>query len=183
MEVDKGAQEESSVHGDFSKVDAFFPVEARIVSPESAAGLVSRYSTDLVQAEFKDLPEHDDKVLSAWLRMLNAKLDAILGMLEKDREEFMYLPHRAVELSGGGVVLPFEGSAAAGDTVELKMMLPLVPPVALYVYGQAANAASGRMWVKFLPMDEEIRDRLIHYVFLRQREIFRENREQRRGRE
>lgn len=180
MEEQKKEQWESSVHGDYSKVEAFIPIEARVLAP-AAPELKSRVSTDLIQAEFGDLAEHDDRLLAAWLRMLNAKLDAILSLLEKEREEFCHMPHLSVELSGGGIRLPFAAPAAPNDRVEIKMMLPLPPPVALYIYGKAVKAEQGRLWVNFSPMDEEIRDRLIHYVFLRQREIFRELRENRRS--
>lgn len=180
MEEQEKEQWESSVHGEYSKVEAFIPIEARVL-PADAEELKSRVSTDLIQAEFKELPEHDDRLLSAWLRMLNAKLDAILSLLEKDREQFYHMPHLSVELSGGGICLPFAAPAAPGDRVEMKMMIPIAPPVALYIYGKAVKVERGRLWVNFSPMDEEIRDRLVHYVFLRQREIFRERRENRRS--
>ena len=182
MEEQKKDQWDDSVHGEYSKVDAFIPIEARVIAP-GAVELKSRVSTDLIQAEFGDLAEHDDRLLAAWLRMLNAKLDAILSLLEKNREEFHHMPHLSVELSGGGICLPFAAPAAPDDRVEMKIMLPLTPPVALYIYGKVAKAEQGRLWVNFSPMDEEIRDRLIHYVFLRQREIFRERRESRRSAE
>ncbi len=180
MEEQRKEQEDSSVHGEYSKVEAFLPIEARVLPPD-ALELKSRLSTDLIQAEFGDLADHDDRLLAAWLRMLNAKLDAILSLLEKDREEFCHLPHLLVELSGGGICMPFAAPAAPGDKVEMKMMIPLTPAVALYIYGKAVKVAQGKLWVNFSPMDEEIRDRLIHYVFLRQREIFRELRENRRS--
>lgn len=180
MEEQKKAQRENSVHGEYSKVEAFIPIEARVLAP-GAEELKSRVSTDLIQAEFGDLAEHDDRLLAAWLRMINAKLDAILSLLEKDREEFCHMPHLSVELSGGGICMPFAAPAAPGDKVELKIMLPLNPPVALYLYGKAVMAEQGQLCVNFSPMDEEIRDRLVHYVFLRQREIFRELRENRRS--
>lgn len=182
MEEQKKEQRENSVHGDYSAVDAFIPIEARVLAP-GAVELKSRVSTDLIQAEFGDLAEHDDRLLAAWLRMLNAKLDAILTLLEKDREEFLHLPHLSVELSGSGICLPFAAPAAPGDRIEMKIMLPLTPPVALYLYGKAVKVEQGRLWVNFSPMDEEIRDRLVHYVFLRQREVFRERRESRRSAE
>ncbi len=180
MKEQKREAGDSSVHGEYSKVEAFIPIEARVL-PHGAVELKSRVSTDLIQAEFGDLADHDDRLLAAWLRMINAKLDAILSLLEKSREEFLHLPHLQVELSGGGICIPFAAPAALGDRVEMKMMLPLNPAVALYIYGNAAKVEQGKLCVNFSPMDEEIRDRLIHYVFLRQREIFRELRENRRS--
>ncbi len=182
MEEQTKEEWESSVHGEYSKVEAFIPIEARVLAP-GAEELKSRVSTDLIQAEFGDLAEHDDRLLAAWLRMINAKLDAIISFLEKDREEFCHMPHLSVELSGGGISMPFAAPAAPGDRMEIKMMLPFTTPVALYIYGKAVKLELGRLWVNFSPMDEEIRDKLIHYVFLRQREIFREHRENRRSAE
>lgn len=180
MEEQKREQWENSIHGEYSKVEAFIPIEAQVLA-HGAEEPISRVSTDLIQAEFGDLNEHDDRLLAAWLRMINAKLDAILSLLEKDREKFCHLPHLSVELSGGGICMPFTSPVAPGDRVEIKMMLPFSTPVALYLYGKAVKAELGRLWVNFSPMDEEIRDKLIHYVFLRQREVFRELRENRRS--
>ncbi len=182
MEKHIDTQGENSIHGEYSKVEAFLPIEAHVLPP-GTVDLKSRVSTDLIQAEFGDLAEHEDRLLSMWLRMLNAKLDAILTLLEKNREDFLHLPHLQVELSGGGIGLPFTASAAPGDKIEMKMMLPLNPAVALYLYGIVAKTAPGWLWVNFSPMDEEIRDRLVHYVFLRQREIFRELRDKRKSAE
>lgn len=180
MEEQQTDQGGGSVHGEYSRVEAFIPIETRVLAP-GAVQLKSRVSTDLIQAEFGDLADHDDRLLASWLRMINAKLDAIMTLLEKDREEFVHLPHLWAELSGGGICLPFAEPAAKGDRVEMKMMLPLTPPVALYIYGTVVKLEQGRLCVNFSPMDEEIRDKLVHYVFLRQREIFRERRESRRS--
>lgn len=169
------------VHKDFSSVDTLLHIGIRQVGPEEAQGVVPRQAADVALAEFKELPEHDDKILSAWLKMMNAKLDSILGMLDKTQQEFGTLPLRRVRISGGGITFADEGTFASGEVLEFKIMLPVAPPVALYLYGKPVRSEGGRVSAAFLPMDEEIRDKVVHYVFLRQREIFREQRENRRS--
>lgn len=165
------------IHGGYSPVDAFLHIGVRRVGPEESPGVVTRQAADLVLAGFKELPDHDDKVLSAWLKMINSKIDALLGLLDKGRMEFDSLPLRPVRLSGGGMSLPYDGECAPGEMLELKVMLPIFPPVALHIYGKAVRREGETVYVSFLPMDEEIRDKIIHYVFLRQREVIRERRE------
>lgn len=167
------------MHGEFSPVDAYIPIEIQLMTGVAGSEIKTRLSTDTPLGEIKDLPDHDDRVLSAWLKMINAKLEVIMGLLDRERVEFRSLAYRKVEISGGGVKLNLDGEYPAGGLVEMKMMLPSTPPVALYVYGNVAGCDGGKVSVKYMPMDEEIRDRIVHFVFLRQREIFREKREQR----
>jgi hypothetical protein len=73
---------------------------------------------------------------------------------------------------------------AVGDIVELKMILPGVPPMAVDAFGEVAWVASeprpdGRHMVaaRFIAMDDDIRDEIVGYIFNRQREHIRNRRE------
>ncbi len=169
-----------ALHGEFSPVEAHAPIEVRLLTGVGEDEVHTRLSTDTQLSSVSELPEHDDKTLSAWLKMINAKLEAIIGLLDRESSEFRSLNYRKMEISGGGIRLELNGEFPVGGIVEVRMMMPIIPPVALYVYGRVTECREGAVSIKYLPMDEEIRDRIVHFVFLRQREIFREKREKRR---
>jgi c-di-GMP-binding flagellar brake protein YcgR len=85
-----------------------------------------------------------------------------------------------VNISGGGMSFSAKENYKPGNILELKMLLPLLPPVALYLYGEVVKTQSQPegplIFVKFIAIDEEIRDELVKFVFKRQRDILREKR-------
>ncbi len=165
---------------EFSRVDANIPFEVRLVPPEERKNIRSKVSGDAVLAEFRSLPDLQDKLLADWMKMLNMKLDAIINMLIFQREGFGSLPFNHVNISGGGLSFASKNRYSQGDVLELRMMLPMMPPIALYIYGEVVKIdtqGSGFMiGIKFIEMDEEIRDEIVKFVFKRQREILREKR-------
>lgn len=165
---------------EFSRVDAYIPLQARLVPKEERQNIRSKVSGEAVMAEFRILTDVEDKVLSDWLKMLNAKVDAIINMLAFQREGFSALPFVKVNISGAGLMFPSSEKYNQGDILELKMLLPMMPPIALYIYGEVVNIEGQvnnyETAVKLIEIDEDIRDEIVKFVFKRQREILRENR-------
>lgn len=165
---------------EFSRVDAHIPLEIYRVPPDKREGIRSKISGEAFPAEMRALPDLDDKLLTDWLKMLNAKLDALIGMLVLQREGFCSLSLADVNISGGGMSFTSRERYGIGEVLELKMMLPLLPPIALHAYGEVVKeellADGCRCAVKFIAMEEEIRDEIVKFVFKRQRDILREMR-------
>lgn len=165
---------------EFSRVDAHLPFTVRLVPPEERATVRSRVSGEAALAETRALPDLPDKLLNDWIKLLNAKLDAVISILTFERDGFGCLPVAPLNISGAGIGFVTAEKYSLGDVLEVKMILPMMPPTALYVYGEVVNAEK-RMdcWyigTKFVAMDEEIRDAVVKFVFKRQREILREKR-------
>ncbi|MDI6727722.1 MAG: PilZ domain-containing protein [Thermodesulfovibrionales bacterium] len=165
---------------EFSRVDAHVPFAVRLVPPEERPNIKSKISGETILAEFQTLTDVEDKLLSDWLKMLNAKLDSIISMLTFQREGFGSLPFVQVNISGGGLGFNSKEKYNQGDVLEIKMLLPMMPPVALYIYGEVVKIEqqinSYAIAVKFIAMDEDIRDEIVKFVFRRQREMLREKR-------
>lgn len=165
---------------EFSRVEAYIPFAVRVVSPEERPNIKSKISGETVLAEYQTLTDVEDKLLSDWLKMLNAKLDSIISMLTFQREGFGSLPFVQVNISGGGLGFNSKEKYNKGDVLEIKMLLPMMPPVALYIYGEVVKIEqqinSYAIAVKFIAMDEDIRDEIVKFVFRRQREMLREKR-------
>lgn len=166
---------------EFSRVDAHVPFSVRVVPPEERPNIRAKISGETILAEFQTLTELEDKLLSDWLKMLNAKLDSIINMLTFQREGFGSLPFAQVNISGGGLGFNSREKYNQGDVLEIKMILPMMPPVALYIYGEVVKIEqqinSYAIAVKFIAMDEDIRDEIVKFVFRRQREMLREKRQ------
>lgn len=165
---------------EFSRVDASVPFAVRLVPPDERSNIKSKISGESVLAEFQTLTDVEDKVLSDWLKMLNAKLDSIISMLTFQREGFGSLPFVNVNISGGGLSFSSKEKYKIGDVLEMKMLIPVMPPIALYIYGEVVKVEpqinSYITGVKFIAIDEDIRDEIVKFVFRRQREMLREKR-------
>src|SRR5208282_6898265 len=87
----------------FSRVDAHIPFEVRVVPQAERATIKARTLGDMPLIDPRVLPELQDKVLGEWFKMLNSKLDAIIGKLSSQREGFGSLNLAHVNISGGGL--------------------------------------------------------------------------------
>ncbi len=165
---------------EFSRVDAQIPLDVRPISAEEAKVAKSKISADSSIAYFTPPHDHEDRILTDWLKMLNDKLDTVLMLLTFHREGFSSLPYRQVNISGGGMSFMWSQAYPKGSILEIKMLLPMFPPVALYVYGELVSVdkrdSEWLLAVKFVNIEEEIRDEIVRFVFKKQRELLREKR-------
>jgi hypothetical protein len=165
---------------EFSRVDADVPIAVRLVPSEERSNIRSRISGESVLAEFQTLTDVKDQLLADWLKMLNAKLDSIINMLTFQREGFGSLPFAQINISGGGMGFTSREPYNQGDVLEIKMILPMLPPVALYLYGEVVKVEKQingfYTAVKFIAIDEDIRDEIVKFVFRKQREMLRDKR-------
>ncbi|MCL0084910.1 PilZ domain-containing protein [Thermodesulfovibrionales bacterium] len=166
---------------EFSRVDADIPMKVRLVPPEERNTIRSRVSGGILAGEFQALADLEDRLLTDWLKMLDAKLNSIIAMLSLHLDEFCSLPLTKVNISGSGLRFSSTERYNSGDILEVKMMFPLIPPITIYVYGEVVtvNDFEDRfaISVKFIAIDEEVRDEITRFVFKKQKEILRERRE------
>lgn len=175
------AKEESfQTSREYSRVDAHVPFEVRLVPLDERDSMKSRTSSRTSLAETRTLPELADKVLAEWVKALNSKLDAILNMMTLEREGFGSMPLARVNISGGGIGFFSKEKYNVGEIVEVKTILPIMPPVALVIYGEIVKAErltnNYMIAMKFVATDEEVRDEIVKFVFAKQREMLREKR-------
>ncbi len=164
---------------EYSRVSAVVPFGVRIVPEDERKNLLSRISNQTA-VEFGGLPEIQDKALAEWLSTINRKLDLLLNTLGAQKLGFNALPVRQINISGGGLSFPSSETFNRGDILEVMMVLASGASVALYVYGEvvAADRRSDgyEIGLKFVAMDDEIRDEICRFVFERERQILREKR-------
>ncbi len=166
---------------EYSRVDVYIPVGFRLV-PDEERGLVkSRISGEVVLADFHQMPPLEHHPQREWMNLLNAKLDTVLETLTLQSEGFHLLPFKFITLSGSGMSFSSQQDFSPGDLLEIKMMLTLHKPAALYLYGEVLKVqkqTSGYFIAAcFQKIDDGIRDRIIQFAFETEREMLRERRE------
>ena len=165
---------------EYSRVTAFIPLEFKLVDPQQIQYIRSRVAGETILAEFKSLPDPDDQLIAEWLRTINTKLNSIIRMLTIHHEGFNHLAMRKVNISGGGMSFLAGQAYSPGDVLELKVMLTMQYPTALFLYGEVVetskHAPEFDTSVHFIALDDFIRNEVIRFVFEREREILREKR-------
>lgn len=145
--------------------------------------VLSGYFTGLVSANLaEDL--NDGSVNPKLVKMLcemNSKLDLILEKLSDNHGEPGTVEPQEVSLSASGISFHTPDEFSLGDLVEVKMLLPLHPPVWIVLYGNISRAVMEEdghyhVAVHFADMEDEARNLLSYYTIKRQREIIMKQR-------
>ncbi|MGO9377420.1 MAG: PilZ domain-containing protein [Dissulfurispiraceae bacterium] len=165
---------------EFSRVDAVIPLDVRLILPEEKHNVRSLLVGETTLPDYQVPPEVEDVVLSEWLKLLNSKLDAIIASLASRDDRVPVISQKKVNISGGGLSFDSQEKYQPGDVLEMKMMLPISPVSILYAYGEVVDVRIiGNYYhtgVKFISIDDEIRDEIVKFVFKAQRDILRKQR-------
>lgn len=167
----------------YFRVDDLFPVLCRNVTcdkPQPESRLFAGYS-----GEIEDLNVPDETISPRLWKMLadmNAKLGMILERLNLEQEGLAGARSLPVNISASGIRLSLPDRVAVGDTLEIKMLLPVYPPVGVLAHGtvlrvEERGPAAYRTSLQFIDLADEVRDVIIQYTLKRQREIIRKQRE------
>lgn len=167
---------------EFSRVEAHIPLAVRLIKENEKNKIKARLIGDISFISNKPIDEPLDKALADWLKLLNAKLDFLISLITMDQQGFSTLPINKVDISAGGISFVSEYSYDIGDILEIKTVIENPTPLALYLYGQVIRCENidneFLVSVKFINIDEDVRDHIIKFVFHRQRQILRQKREQ-----
>jgi hypothetical protein len=165
---------------EYSRVMAYLPLDFKLLDSGQMKYVRSRVAGETILAEFKSLPDPDDQLLAEWLKTINTKLNSIIRMLTIQHEGFNTLSIVKVNISGGGISFNTGRQFKPGDILEMKVMLTMQNPLALFLYGEIIEASKYNpeydTSVQFTAIDDFIRDEIIRFVFEREREILREKR-------
>jgi len=182
MIEDNGQEHECSggQRREYSRVEAYMPFEYRVVTPEEKDHIHAEIPGNIAAVELRSIPDmaEYDHILGEWLMILNSKLDTIIRLMTLQNEGFFGLPYKAINISGGGMSFTLQQALAIGETVEIKTMLTSHQAIALRIYGEVVKSEAQDQGyliaVRYIHMDDSIRDEIIHFVFEREREIIRE---------
>ncbi len=90
------------------------------------------------------------------------------------------LPFNSENISGGGLRFISPHTFSPGDILEIKTMFSALQPVVFCLYGEVVKIEKKDpdyvTSVKFVAMDETIRDEIVRFVFELERELLRKQR-------
>lgn len=167
----------------FFRVDDVFPVICRIVDCKdrrAASCIFSGFGLDV-----DELDVSDETVSPRVWKMLvdiNAKLEMILEKLNLESEGLTRAESIPVNISASGIRFFLDHPVEIGSMCELKMLLPVYPPVGVLAYGvvvrvEAPVGGKYETSLRFIDLVDEVRDIIIQYTLKRQREIIRRQRD------
>ncbi|HVN96307.1 MAG TPA: PilZ domain-containing protein [Syntrophorhabdaceae bacterium] len=180
---------------EFFRIRDRLPIEFRQISTEEFTKLKDfiRYnSTQVVDKinEFYLLEEGDLKgensELHAYMQVLNKKLDMIMDFLYRSKQGDIYRTVQTnINVSGAGVQFESDVSLKEADLTELKIIIPLFPYPKITALCEVMRTErieddSGnriRTALKFIAINENDRDLLINYIFVKEREYLRQKKE------
>ncbi len=168
---------------EFFRVDDVFPVDCKKVEDAGAARkpkLVAGFGSEIGTLELPEDVVHPK--LWSMLVDINTKLDMILERMDLHKEGFAQIENRRVNLSATGLKVTTGEKAEVGDSIEIKMLLPTYPPVAVLAFGRVVRVRQTEkgeydLALHFDEMDEDIREEIIQYTLKRQRELIRSQRQ------
>lgn len=163
----------------YFRVDDAFPLLYRKVEGDARSKRARVLSGSGFETPSVELP---DKTVSPRLWQMfadiNTKLEIILERLNLEHEGIARADNVPVNISASGIRFTVDGKFSIGDELELKMLLPVYPPVGMIVYGNVIRTeeldnGACELAIQFSDLDDEIQDIIIQYTLKRQRENIR----------
>jgi len=169
---------------EYFRVDDVFPVNfIRVGSGDAPkkARVFQGYGAETISSELAD-----DTISPQLWKMLcdiNAKLSLILEKIGPDRQGLAGAEERSVNVSATGIRFLVNEHVEVGDTVEVKMLLPTLPPVGILTYGDVVRVKDlgnkgHEVAIHFYDMEDDVRDEIIQYTLQRQRQVMRLKKQQ-----
>ncbi len=126
-------------------------------------------------------PGSESEALLESLRIINDKLDYLLGRLCGAQPRRHQFSATTIDVSGGGLCLAAAEPAPLGEYVDMTLVLPTWPQISLELLGQVQSVDKPepeegdafKIGIGFVALSEIDRDRLVRYIFQKQRECLR----------
>ncbi len=163
----------------FFRVDDAFPIKIRKIKDRP---LASRFLTYYAPSKLSSVnTDYYEDALIRTMQEINRKLDYLINTLILKDEGLLYEDVKPVNISASGIRIEMEEEVDVGDVIELKMVLPSTPPIALLTYGEVVRVQKKEKdgktvyetALRFTEMSEDIRDEIIQYTLKREREIIK----------
>lgn len=126
--------------------------------------------------------EKEKNHILSYLVMIDKKLDMLIDFLYKPRkDEIFHTSYMEVEVSGNGIKFFTDLEIHGGDYTEIRIVIPRFPYPKITALAQVLRgedclvhgAKFREVIVRFIVINEEDRDLLINYIFVKDRERLR----------
>lgn len=133
----------------------------------------------------EEVEESNTRVLHHIIE-LHWKMDILIETVAPEKRLLVEVPkERNVCISASGIRINLDSSSLPGQRIALCIVLPFIPPANLYLIGEVIrNDISDHLLpeedmiyetaINFLDIREDDREKLIRYIFKRQRDLLRD---------
>lgn len=109
------------------------------------------------------------------LAEIRAKLDFLINHFILEKEGLLTAEKKMVNISASGIRFTIDKPVKVGDIMEVKLLLPTYPPVAVLAYGEvkrvkSLNEKTYEVALQYINMGDEAREEIIRYTLSHQRE-------------
>ena len=164
---------------ELSRIDVRIPFKIRLVPPEERQH-IQILTTEATPSPVQLPQDVEDPHLAAWLNLIHAKIDRIIGLLAANQEGIDAPSFMTENISGKGLGFISPRKYESGDLLEVKMFFPSAAMGAIHLYGEVVqsekNDAGYFTALQFTCIDDQIREKIIKFVFEKERELLRERR-------
>ena len=113
---------------------------------------------------------------------IKAKLDYIINHFIMEKEGLANPEKKVVNISAAGIKFTVNHAVELHDVMELKLLLPTYPPVAVFVHGEVKRVEriednKYEIAIEYLNMSDSVRNEIIQYTLSHQRETIRKYKE------
>jgi len=182
----------------YVRVEDTFPIEYKRLEGENIEEAKERYQQaqgyrelkwgtafDVLQRRPGDVKERElfDAILRS-LFELDKKLEMVLGFLDPEKKDQAGRERpRHVVLSASGMKVALEERLEVGDLLELKITLPVFPPLITVLLAQVLRVEPKptregvnlyEIALVFVAINDQDREEIIRYTFQKQREQLRQ---------
>lgn len=128
------------------------------------------------------LDSQSNKKMYDMMEEIKTKLDFIINHFMLEKEGLLTAEKKLVNISASGIRFIVKHPVKVNDVLEIKLLLPTYPPVAVFAYGEAKRVKKldGNKYevcLKYLNMGESVRNEIIQYTLSHQRETIRKVKE------
>jgi hypothetical protein len=124
----------------------------------------------------------DNGKLYHMMNEIRTKLDFLINHFLLEKEGLLSTEKKPVNISASGIRFTVSHPVKKKDIIEIKLLLPTYPPVAVFAYGEvkrvkAMDDQTYEVALEYLNMGESVRNEIIRYTINHQRETIRSLRE------
>ncbi|MFQ5736850.1 MAG: PilZ domain-containing protein [Thermodesulfobacteriota bacterium] len=177
--------EQAKIHGDseqegseerrYVRTNDNIPVYYELVDRDNPDKEVPAVDWELLFDDLEPSPEENPKLYEL-LFDINQKINMLINHMQ-EKTGFNVPEAREVNISGGGLRFYCSDSFKVGDQLILKTFLPTHAHVIRIrcdiVRSQELSDGRNEIAVKYVEMDESTRDKIIRYIFAKQRRLLR----------
>lgn len=162
------------IHVDEKKSEEF----AKAINTSRAFSLMESPNVNAVEDESVLPKDPDNKKLYEMMIELKSKVDFIINQFMLEKEGLNEPERKFVNISASGIRFTVDYAIKEGEIMDIKLLLPTYPPVAVFAYGKVKRVVpmeDGKydIALEYLNMSDSVKNEIIQYAFAQQRESIR----------